>query len=100
MSHANDNQSRVDAIAECMKRLKSRHNRAQWAVQDAGNPRVHEQLQYWFQDRYQYLQTEYATAINEAENIIGKQWLYDHRPMLNVFTAAVIFQPEKEQHDG
>lgn len=35
-------------------------------------------LRDWFEDRMGYLQDEYRIAINNADNIIGKQRLYDH----------------------
>jgi len=37
-----------------------------------------DQFRRWFEDRNRYLQQEYARAINEAGNIIGKQYHYDH----------------------
>lgn len=37
----------------------------------------------WFNARYSYLQEQYRRAINERDNIIGKQWLFDQRPKLN-----------------
>lgn len=42
-----------------------------------------QKLGEWFTARYQYLDEEYRSAINAADNIIGKQWLYDRRPKLN-----------------
>jgi len=39
-------------------------------------------LREWFEARMDYLTEEYRRAINAADNIIGRQWLFDARPKL------------------
>lgn len=34
----------------------------------------------WIEARREYLAEQYRLALNEADNIIGKQWSYDNRP--------------------
>jgi len=83
--------NREVAIRECMERLGKRYRQAQGQTttisitSDAGMARcaeVRRQLREWFEDRMEYLQEEYRKAINDADNIIGKQWHYDGRPKL------------------
>lgn len=93
--------SKVDLIAAALTRLSTRWDQAVGRA-STNIPRVvsgiHDEtvVQYtarmpaedrrmlgmWFTDRYNYLQAEYANAINEADNIIGKQWLFDQRPKM------------------
>lgn len=66
-------------IQECMERHARRYRDARW--DRLVEPHC-SRLREWFGTRMEYLQEEYRTAINEADNIIGKQWLYDRRPKL------------------
>jgi len=45
---------------------------------------VRAELRIWFLMRMDYLEREYLAAINAADNIIGKQWLFDQRPRLRL----------------
>lgn len=37
-------------------------------------------MREWFEGWYVIIQEDYRREINKADNIIGKQWLYDNRP--------------------
>jgi len=60
-----------ERILWCMKRHVAREHQIS---------RVQAPLRIWFLMRMDYLEREYLAAINAADNIIGKQWLFDQRP--------------------
>lgn len=90
MPSESNEQQRIHA---CMERLAKRYKDAQAAVayegyrfasaeERAAINTVRWQLLQWFEDRMEYLQGEYRMSVNRADNIIGKQWLYDQRVRL------------------
>lgn len=77
----------ADAITACLQRFldqKSKQlKRTAWAGEETMK-RQYYARQAWFDARENYLREEARKAINAADNIIGKQWAYDHLPKCDI----------------
>jgi len=76
-----------ERILACLERFKAFSSKQLMRTRWAGDPIMDTQFERreaWLNARYDYLAEEYRKALNEADDVIGKQWAYDNRPKLSL----------------
>lgn len=66
---------RHEMIHEMMRGHSARYWRVSGRIQ---NTDVMRRTREWFEDWHRVLEEQYLIAVNDADNIIGKQWHYDN----------------------
>jgi hypothetical protein len=69
-----------DKVLACLERYNSwvsrQLTRTHWCG-DETKKGAYEGRAEWISARRKYLEQEYAKALNDADNVIGKQWSFD-----------------------